>query len=121
MAFWGISNYADLRGVGGLRAPGRWHYAGQPIVYLAGHPALALLEILVHLETADIGQLPDRYQLLRVEVADDVPVAEIADADLPANPGSEPARWEATRIAAARATLSASVQVNCQRIVDLIG
>jgi RES domain-containing protein len=78
-----ISNYADLRGMGGLRAPGRWHYAGQPIVYLAEHPALALLEILVHIEIAGVGQLPDRYQLLRVEVRDDVPVAEIAGADVP--------------------------------------
>ena len=76
MVLWRISNYADLRGMGGLRAPGRWHYAGQPIVYLAEHPALALLEILVHMEIAGVGQLPDRYQLLRVEVRDDVPVAD---------------------------------------------
>jgi RES domain-containing protein len=83
MALWRISNYADLRGIGGLRAPGRWHYAGQPIVYLAEHPALVLLEILVHMEVASVGQLPDGYQLLRVEVGDDVPVAEIAGADVP--------------------------------------
>jgi RES domain-containing protein len=83
MVLWRISNYADLRGMGGLRAPGRCHYAGQPIVYLAEHPALALLEILVHIEIAGVGQLPDRYQLLRVEVRDDVPVAEIAGADVP--------------------------------------
>jgi hypothetical protein len=70
MVLWRISNYADLRGMGGLRAPGRWHYAG-------------LLEILVDMEIAGVGQLPDRYQLLRVEVRDDVPVAEIAGADVP--------------------------------------
>ena len=74
MVLWRISNYADLRGIGGLRAPGRWHFAGQAIVYLAEHPALALLEILVHMEIASVGQLPDGYQLLRVDVDDDVPV-----------------------------------------------
>jgi RES domain-containing protein len=83
MVLWRISNYADLRGIGGLRAPGRWHFAGQPVVYLAEHPALALLEILVHMEIASVDQLPDGYQLLRVDVGDDIPVAEIADADVP--------------------------------------
>jgi len=52
MVLWRISNYADLRGLGGLRAPGRWHLAGGPFVYLAEHPAAALLEILVHAEVS---------------------------------------------------------------------
>ncbi|KVM73647.1 hypothetical protein WJ61_15460 [Burkholderia ubonensis] len=82
---WRISNYADLKGVGGLRACGRWHFAGQPVVYLAEHPALALLETLVHLEIASVAQLPNGYQLLRVEVPDSVAVAEIAEHDAPAD------------------------------------
>jgi RES domain-containing protein len=85
MVLWRISNYADLKGVGGLRAPGRWHFAGQPVVYLAEHPALALLEILVHMEIASVGQLPDGYQLLRVQVGEDLPIAEIADTDVPSD------------------------------------
>jgi RES domain-containing protein len=85
MVLWRISNYADLKGVGGLRAPGRWHFAGQPVVYLAEHPALALLEILVRMEIASVGQLPDGYQLLRVQVGDDLPIAEIADTDVPSD------------------------------------
>lgn len=85
MVLWRISNYADLKGVGGLRAPGRWHFAGQPVVYLAEHPALALLEILVHMEIASVGQLPDGYQLLRVQVDDGLPIAEIADTDVPSD------------------------------------
>jgi RES domain-containing protein len=85
MVLWRISNYADLKGVGGLRAPGRWHFAGQPVVYLAEHPALALLEILVHMEIASVGQLPDGYQLLRVQVGEDMPIAEIADTDVPSD------------------------------------
>ncbi|KVQ01376.1 hypothetical protein WJ95_26980 [Burkholderia ubonensis] len=82
---WRISNCADLKGIGGLRAGGRWHFAGQPVVYLAEHPALALLETLVHLEIASVAQLPNGYQLLRVEVPDSVAVAEIAEHDAPAD------------------------------------
>ncbi|KVQ87443.1 RES family NAD+ phosphorylase [Burkholderia ubonensis] len=85
MTLWRISNYADLKGIGGLRACGRWHFAGQPVVYLAEHPALALLETLVHLEIASVAQLPNGYQLLRVEVPDSVAVAEIAEHDAPAD------------------------------------
>ncbi|ABB05667.1 RES family NAD+ phosphorylase [Burkholderia lata] len=80
---WRISNFADLKGIGGLRAGGRWHFAGQPVVYLAEHPALALLETLVHFEIATVAQLPSGYQLLRVEVADSVDIAEIAEGDAP--------------------------------------
>lgn len=85
MTLWRISNYADLKGIGGLRAGGRWHFAGQPVVYLAEHPALALLETHVHLEIASVAQLPNGYQLLRVEVPDSVAVAEIAEHDAPAD------------------------------------
>jgi RES domain-containing protein len=83
MALWRISNYADLKGIGGLRASGRWHFAGQPVVYLAEHPALALLETLVHLEIGTVAQLPSGYQLLRVDVPDSVAVAEISEDDAP--------------------------------------
>lgn len=83
MILWRISNYADLKGVGGLRAGGRWHFPGQPVVYLAEHPALALLEVLVHHEVSKIEDLPRNYQLLKVEVDDAVAIASIAD--LPAD------------------------------------
>ena len=65
MTLWRISNHADLRGVGGLRASGRWHTAGRPIVYLAEHPALCLLEVLAH--DVDAGDLPRGYRWLKVE------------------------------------------------------
>jgi RES domain-containing protein len=81
MELWRISNYADLQGIGGLRAGGRWHYRGQPVVYLAEHPALALLETLVHHEIGSLDALPDNYQLLRIEIDDRSAVAELtADA-----------------------------------------
>ncbi|MEI6001935.1 RES family NAD+ phosphorylase [Paraburkholderia bengalensis] len=78
-----ISNYADLRGIGGLRAPGRWHFAGRPVVYLAEHPAGALLETLVHQGIRSTADLPDTYRLLRVEVSDEVVVAQIEEDAMP--------------------------------------
>ena len=50
MELWRISNYADLSGIGGLKAAGRWHSQGRRIVYLADHPSSALLEMLVHMD-----------------------------------------------------------------------
>jgi RES domain-containing protein len=83
MVLWRISNYADLRGIGGLRAPGRWHFAGRPVVYLAEHPAGALLETLVHQEIHTTADLPDTYRSLRVEVGDEVAVAQIVEDIMP--------------------------------------
>lgn len=74
MIIWRISNYADLSGQGGLRAPARWHNKGKPIVYAADSPASALLEILVRLELAGLDALPETYRLLTIEVPDDLVV-----------------------------------------------
>lgn len=74
MEFWRISNYADLSGIGGLRAAGRWHSQGRRIVYLADHPSGALLEMLVHMER---DLIPASYQLLRVVVPPDMAIEEI--------------------------------------------
>ena len=71
MRLWRISDFTDLRGEGGLFASGRWHTRGHRIVYLADHPASALLEVLVHLEVV-IDDVPANYHLLAVEVPDDV-------------------------------------------------
>ena len=69
---WRISNHTDLEGIGGERSDGRWHTAGRGkrIVYLSEHPALALIEALANLK-GNPRLFPDRYQLLRVNVADD--------------------------------------------------
>ncbi|HEB27271.1 MAG TPA: RES domain-containing protein [Porticoccus sp.] len=66
MKLWRISNYADLRGIGGLKTPARWHNRGIPVVYLAESPALAMLEILVHFDM-EPNEVPTNYQLLEVE------------------------------------------------------
>jgi RES domain-containing protein len=78
MELWRISNYADLSGIGGLRAAGRWHSQGRRIVYLADHSSSALLEMLVHM---DRDLMPATYQLLRIVVPADIAV-ETIDAEL---------------------------------------
>jgi RES domain-containing protein len=74
MELWRISNYADLSGGGGLQAAGRWHTRGKRIVYLADHPASALLEMLVHI---DRDLIPATYRLLRIVVSETVTMDNI--------------------------------------------
>ena len=64
MVLWRISRHRDLSGIGGLRAAGRWHYAGQPVVYLSENPASALLEVCVHTAANDV---PPDFTLLRID------------------------------------------------------
>ena len=79
MQLWRISNYADLTGIGGLHASGRWHSRGRRIVYLADHPASALLEMLVHL---DRDLIPNSYRLLRVMVPETIATSTVASEGL---------------------------------------
>lgn len=81
MRLWRISNYADLKGIGGTKAKGRWHPKGYPIVYLSEHPSSAMLEILVHADS-DPDELPDSYQLLGIEVASEF-IVELDQSVLP--------------------------------------
>jgi len=64
MVLWRISRHRDLGGLGGLKAPGRWHYAGHRIVYLAETPASALLEVCVHTSANDV---PPEFTLLKIQ------------------------------------------------------
>src|ERR1700740_2365327 len=64
MILWRIRRHRDLSGIRGLRAAGRWHYAGIPIVYLAETPASALLEVCVHTSANDV---PPEFTLLKIE------------------------------------------------------
>lgn len=67
MVLWRISRHRDLSGAGGLRAAGRWHHAGHPVVYFAETPAAALLEVCVHTAANDV---PPDFTLLRIEGPD---------------------------------------------------
>src|SRR6266568_3324332 len=79
MVFWRISRHRDLNGSGGLKAAGRWHYAGHPVVYLAESPAAALLEVCVHTSANDV---PPEFTLLKIE-GPDLKVSVITPDDLP--------------------------------------
>ncbi len=71
MQAWRISNYSELSGIGGKYYAGRWNHLGTPIVYCAEHPALAMLEILVHLDADD---LPENYRLLEIDIPETITV-----------------------------------------------
>lgn len=75
MRVWRISNFVDLSGRGGLIGPGRWHLLGTPIVYCADHPSTALLEILVH---ATRQTVPDFYQLIEIDIPNDIRLQSVA-------------------------------------------
>ncbi len=60
-------SYADLSGTGARIFGGRWSSIGKPAVYLASSRALALLEVLVHLQPL---MIPDNYCLVEIEVPD---------------------------------------------------
>jgi RES domain-containing protein len=83
MLLWRVSRHRDLSGAGGLHAPGRWHEAGLPIVYLADTPAGALLESCVHTSANDV---PPRYTLLAISVSDDLSIETV-------DPGALPLDW----------------------------
>ena len=84
MRLWRISNHASLSGDGGLLASARWHSRGKRIVYLADHPASALLEVIVHLEVK-AENMPDGFQLLKIDGPDDLAVDQPDPAELPAD------------------------------------
>ncbi|HEV7600622.1 MAG TPA: RES family NAD+ phosphorylase [Bradyrhizobium sp.] len=88
MEVWRISNYADLSGSGGVRAAGRWHSRGKRIVYLADHPASAVLEMLVHM---DRDLLPATYRLLRVIVPETIAIEAVGADTLSSDWTNQPA------------------------------
>ena len=85
MKLWRISNYADLKGIGGIggiKTAGRWHNKGIPVVYLSESPSLAMLETLANFEL-DINEVPDNYQLLEVEYLGTRGIQQLSDNRLP--------------------------------------
>jgi RES domain-containing protein len=84
MVLWRLTRrpYADLSGQGGEVADGRWHTRGKPVVYCAATPALAVLEVRVHLDLP-LELLPDDYVLMRIAAPDDLEVQVVEMSDLP--------------------------------------
>jgi RES domain-containing protein len=80
MFLWRISRHRNLSGKGGLRASGRWHERGLPIVYLAESAAGALLETCVHTSANDI---PPTYILFKVMIPESVQIMDLDIRRLP--------------------------------------
>lgn len=76
-------------GEGARRFGGRWNNPGTAVVYVAGSQSLAALEMLVHLNAAD---LLAKYALIPVEIEESL-IVEIPE--LPKNWKSYPAPREA--------------------------
>jgi len=74
-------------GEGARLEGGRWNPKGTPVVYLADHPALAALEMFVHLGKS---ARKIKFTLFRVEIPKEVKVLELFEAGLPANWRAEP-------------------------------
>jgi RES domain-containing protein len=71
MLLWRISMFRSLNGDGGLASAGRWHDKGRRVVYTSEHPAITLLEMIVH---TDRQYLPTTYQLLKIRGPDNLKV-----------------------------------------------
>lgn len=102
MVLWRISEWPTLDGVGGLTVAGRWHSRGRPIVYAAESSALAILEVLVHLE---VDRMPPDFQLLKIEAEAGLKV-EDWPLDTPPASQVESARWGDEWLKAGRTALA---------------
>jgi RES domain-containing protein len=85
----GRAAYADLSGEGARRHGGRWNSPGLPMVYLAEHPALAVLEVRVHLDLP-LDLIPEDYILMQVDLPDEPPEQVTV---MPSDPRAEGDSW----------------------------
>ncbi len=71
---------SDLTGTGAFNEGGRWNSEGVYALYTSEHAALAMLEVLVHV---DEGELPPGMFIMTIDIAEDAPILEILRHDLP--------------------------------------
>ncbi len=67
--------YANLEGMGGIYAAGRWHRKGTRVVYAAESISLAAWEKFIHLSS--LTNLPTDLQVMKIEVPDSISVDKI--------------------------------------------
>ncbi len=75
------AQYKDsLSGYGAALRGGRWNSVGVEIIYTASSRALAMAEMLVHIDVEDV---PDDYHMMRIGVPDTIARNIISQSDLP--------------------------------------
>ena len=67
MQLWRISAYPGLLGVGGHFVDGRWHTMKRSVIYAAEHPALAMVEVMVHMRLS-LTNIPLTLNLIRIDI-----------------------------------------------------
>jgi RES domain-containing protein len=77
----------DLTGKGAEKSGGRWNSQGTALVYTSESRALCTTEIAVH---TPLGNLPLDYQLISIELPDDIQIKELGAGELPAKWNSIP-------------------------------
>lgn len=70
----------DLSGKGAEKSGGRWNSKGTALVYTSASRALCTTEIAVH---TPLGNLPLDYQLISIEIPDEIYIQELASGELP--------------------------------------
>ncbi len=80
MHVWRIARrpFQPLDGEGARLNGGRWNSEGHAVVYTAGTPSLAVLELLVHVNPPDI---PDDLVLMEIAMPDDGDTGAVIDPD----------------------------------------
>ncbi len=71
---------ADLTGTGAYNEGGRWNSEGVYALYTSENSALAMLEVLVHVDEAE---LPPGMFVITIEITDTAPIFTVPDEDLP--------------------------------------
>jgi RES domain-containing protein len=73
--------YANpLSDEGASRSGNRWNSKGTALIYCADSRALAMAEVAVHLS---LGLLPKDYEMVELEIPDEVSLRSLAPANLP--------------------------------------
>ena len=77
----------DLSGSGASLAGGKWNNKGVEMLYACGTRALCTAEVAVHLP---LGEIPDEYFLLTIQIPNNVKIKIIKNSELPDNWNSYP-------------------------------
>ncbi|HOV56434.1 MAG TPA: RES family NAD+ phosphorylase [Rhodanobacteraceae bacterium] len=69
MQVWRISAFTGLSGIGGHHVDGRWHAMPRSVLYVAEHPALAMVEVMAHMRLS-VESIPTRLRIIRIEIGE---------------------------------------------------